>query len=219
MKTIILPADTRHLYLDEVAHLIADYNEPEGPNDPDGVRYELAKIQAESELHQAATDGQLRVRHPGTHGPFPVELGLKRAVLLVPDVVAYLAERGMAVVMGEPEQSNQRQETATKESIDFAMLATRAQLIAAFGTFTGMDDSWFTNLKDTPKLKDARRIEGSGGKDSTEPLFCPYAVMSWLIDPKRKKGRSLSEDTGWRMLKKHFNSVYDVFSVGRDNTY
>lgn len=104
MKTITLPADTRHLYLDEVAHLIADYNEPEGPNDPDGVRYELVKIEAESELHQAATAGQLNVRHPGTYGPFPIELGLKRAVLLVPNVVAYLAVRGMAVVMEAPEQ-------------------------------------------------------------------------------------------------------------------
>ena len=112
MKTITLPADTEHLYLDEVAHLIADYRNPEGPNDPDGVKYELVKIQAESELHQDATCGKLTVRHPGTHGDFPMELGLTRAVLLVPDVVAYLAERGMAVVIEAPEQSTQPQ-TAT----------------------------------------------------------------------------------------------------------
>ena len=98
MKTINLPADTRHLFLDEIAHLIADYNEPEGPNDPDGVKYELGKIQATNEAHQAAINGQLRVRHP-RGGPFQLELGLQRAVVQLPDVVAYLAEYGIAAVI------------------------------------------------------------------------------------------------------------------------
>ena len=102
MKTIRLPADVEHLYLDEVAHLIADYFNPEGPNDPDGVRYKLDRIQAENEVHQAAKDDSLSVKHPGTHGPFPLELGLKRAVVLVPDMVAYLAARGIAVVIAAP---------------------------------------------------------------------------------------------------------------------
>ena len=160
----------------------------------------------------------MRVRHPGTHGPFPIELGLKRAVLLVPDVVAYLADRGMVVVMGESEESTQPQETATNESIDFALLATRAQLIAAFGAFTGMDDSWFTNLKDTPKLKDARKVAGSGGKDSTEPLFCPFEVMRWLTDSKQKKGKRLSPDRGWHLLQGHFPKVYNQYSIGDTRT-
>jgi hypothetical protein len=101
VKTISIPANTEHLFLDEVAHLISDCRNPEGANDPEGVRYELDKIQAEHEAHQAVRDGLLRVRHPGTHGPFPMALGLERAVVLVPDAVAYLAEYGMQVVQEE----------------------------------------------------------------------------------------------------------------------
>ena len=104
MKTITLPADTEHLYLDEVAHLIADYFNPEGPSDPGGALYDLCKIQAENEIHQAAKDGSLSVKHPSTHGPFPLELGLKRAVVLVPAAVAYLAAREITMLIEAPKQ-------------------------------------------------------------------------------------------------------------------
>ena len=99
MKRVSLSADVEHLQLDDVAHLIADCLNPEGPNDPEGIFHALDKIQAENEVHQAVKDGSLTALHPGTGGPFPMELGLKRAVVLVPDVVAYLAKRGMAVVI------------------------------------------------------------------------------------------------------------------------
>jgi hypothetical protein len=229
VRTITLPAGIEYLYLAEVAELIAFALWPDSEKN-----YKSALEFLKPELEQAAIDGSLVTKNPLTwqtvlpvrptddslNGLFstvyspPPDL----RIVTVPDLTAYLIARDITVVLVAPEQTPQPQETATNESIDFAMLATRAQLISAFGAFTGMDDSWFTNLRDTPKLKDARRVEGSGGKDSTEPLFCPYAVMGWLIDPKRKKGRPLSEETGWRMLKVHFNSVYDVFSVGRDNT-
>jgi hypothetical protein len=104
--------------------------------------------------------------------------------------------------------------------IDFAALATRQQLIAAFGAFTGMDASWFTNLKDLPKLKAARKVVGHGSKGhTTEPYFCPFEVMQWLVDPKRKKGRAVNDHTAWRLLEQHFPKVYAQRSVGdpRDN--
>ena len=102
--------------------------------------------------------------------------------------------------------------------IEFALLATRAQLIAAFGVFTGMENSWFKNLKDTPKLKDARKVAGSGGRASTEPLYCPFEVMRWLTDPKRKKGRRLMPDKGWQLLEGHFLKVYNKNSIGDTRT-
>ena len=102
--------------------------------------------------------------------------------------------------------------------IEFALLATRAQLIAAFGVFTGMENSWFKNLKDTPKLKDARKVAGSGGRASTEPLYCPFEVMRWLTDPKRKKGRRLMPDKGWQLLESHFLKVYNKNSIGDTRT-
>ncbi len=93
----------------------------------------------------------------------------------------------------------------------YSMLATRDKLIAAFGVFTDMDDSWFDNLKDTPKLRAARKVPGQGGRGHiSEPWFCPYEVMKWLIDPKRRKGRPMGVETGWRMLKKHFPKVHEA---------
>ena len=98
---------------------------------------------------------------------------------------------------------------------DFAMLATREQLIAAFGTFTGMNADWFRNLKDTPALLAARRITGQGGRGHlAEPYFCPFAVMQWLVDGKRKKGRPLSGRKGWELLERHFPMVYASRSIG-----
>jgi hypothetical protein len=106
-------------------------------------------------------------------------------------------------------------ETAgASDGVDFCLLATRRQLIDAFGTFTGMEASWFDNITDTPALLAARKIAGQGGRHSAEPLFCPFEVMQWLIDAKRRKGRPISNETAWRMLKAHFSKVYDLHSIG-----
>lgn len=104
------------------------------------------------------------------------------------------------------------------EPIDFDMLATRQQLIGAFGSFTGMTAAWFVNLRDTPALLAARKIVGTGGNHPTEPLFCPYEVMVWLVDTKRRKGRKVESDTAWRMLESHFPRVYARYSVGDTRT-
>jgi hypothetical protein len=101
------------------------------------------------------------------------------------------------------------------EEIDFTLLATRQQLIDAFGRFTGMDGSWFKNLKDTPSLLAARKYKGQGGRGHIdEPRFCPFEVMRWLSDERRKKGRRLGEPKAWELLEKHFPKVYGRFSIG-----
>lgn len=87
-------------------------------------------------------------------------------------------------------------------------LATRDELIAAFGAFTGMNGAWFENLLDKPALREARKVIGVGGRNPKPALFCPFAVMTWLINPKRRTGKPLSEATGWRLLKHHFNDAY-----------
>ena len=102
---------------------------------------------------------------------------------------------------------------------DFAMVATRGQLIAAFGAFTGMEVSWFKKLQDTPGLLKARKFAGQGGRGHiAEPLFCPFQVMEWLVDPRRKKGRKLSKDRGWQLLELHFQRVYNQYSIGDTRT-
>lgn len=108
-----------------------------------------------------------------------------------------------------PSVGDQGQMHAEQPSYDLAMLATRDQLISAFGVFTGMDKSWFKSLDDVPMLKVARKVVGRGQRGATiEPLFCPFEVMQWLISPSRKKGRRLGENKGWELLEKHFPRVY-----------
>lgn len=92
---------------------------------------------------------------------------------------------------------------------DHDELATPDNLIKAFGTYTGMDQSWFK--KPEGRFHMAKKVNGKSGRRPYPPLFCPYEVMEWLISPKRKKGEKISVQTGWRQLKKHFSNVYDRY--------
>ncbi len=97
---------------------------------------------------------------------------------------------------------------------DFSVLATREQLIEAFGRFTGMDASWFKNITDTPALLAARKVTGQGGRGHiAEPWFCPFEVMQWLADSKRRKGRKLSTEKAWELLEKNFPKIHSAHSV------
>jgi hypothetical protein len=103
------------------------------------------------------------------------------------------------------------------DDVDMTMVATRKELIDAFGKFTGMDATWFDNLNTSPKLKAARKFTGKGGRHSAEPLFCPYLVTQWMADPKRRKGKPLGDTTAWRLLKSYFPKVYNQYSIGDPN--
>jgi hypothetical protein len=96
---------------------------------------------------------------------------------------------------------------------EWHLMATPDALCAAFGTFTGMNKDWFTNLKDKPALKAARLQPGQGGRNKVEPLFYVYPVLIWLLDKGRKTGRPMQEATGWRMLKQNFPRVYKAYEV------
>lgn len=101
------------------------------------------------------------------------------------------------------------------QKIDYAFLATREELISAFGLATGMDIGWFKSMNYSPGLQSARKVKGHGQRGRTmEPWFCPYEVMTWLTGPKRRKGRKLNEDKGWMLLQQKFPRVYARYSVG-----
>jgi hypothetical protein len=36
-------------------------------------------------------------------------------------------------------------------------------------------------------------------------------VMQWLADPKRRKGRSMEQATGWRVLEHKFPKVHEEY--------
>jgi hypothetical protein len=117
----------------------------------------------------------------------------------------YLQEWQPAASIAPPEEAGP----------DYSILATRQELIDAYRAFTGMDMRWFDNVTDSPKLQKARKVRGEGKKGrSIEPLFCPYLVMGWLIDKKRRKGRPITSDKAWEILEKHFSKVYNIYSAG-----
>lgn len=102
---------------------------------------------------------------------------------------------------------------------DFKLLATREQLIEAYGSFTGMDASWFSNLTDTPALLAARKVVGQGGRGRIAvPLFCPFEVMGWLANSRRRKGRTLRAEKAWELFEKNFPTVYNIHSVADPRT-
>ena len=105
-------------------------------------------------------------------------------------------------------------------AVDFDMLATREQLISAFGAFTGLKASWFDNLRDRPGLMAARRVAGIGGRNFTRPLFCPHQVMQWLITKPRQgdSRKQLTPETGFRLLKSNFLKVYCQYQIGDPNS-
>jgi hypothetical protein len=122
-------------------------------------------------------------------------------------------KRDLCIQMQEPiDISNDPVvEGTARELMQMHLLATPQELIAAFGAFTGMDESWFNALKDKPQLKAARKMLGVGGNSSRAPLFEVYPVMKWLIDPKRRTGKPITEDAAWRRLKLKFPKIYEHY--------
>jgi hypothetical protein len=132
-------------------------------------------------------------------------------------VAAWFTKFGILERTTGPAQNTATPAPVVPDEVDFTLVATRKELIDAFGKFTGMNMTWFDNLNDSPKLKAARKFTGQGGRHSSEPLFCPHEVMQWLANPKRRKGKSLSVTTAWRLLKNHFPKVYNQYSIGDPN--
>lgn len=95
---------------------------------------------------------------------------------------------------------------------DYARLATPDELVAAFGSY-GLKRSWFDDLKGRKWLLEARKVLGQGQRGRRcKPLFCPFEVMTGLIDKSRTS--KLSPKAGWRILEQEFPAVYAAKSVG-----
>lgn len=91
------------------------------------------------------------------------------------------------------------------------MCATPAELIHAFGEWTGMNSNWFDDIsKQGQGLRDARLHKGGAGR---KPLFCPYKVMMYLLNTRRRNGPIPPAQTAWRALRRHFPSVYAVYET------
>lgn len=114
----------------------------------------------------------------------------------------------LSQLSGPGQEQAQPVQAIESERPDYSMLADPDELIAAFGRQTRMEKSWFSNLKDKPGLRRARRVEGMKGRGGYQPLFCPLMVMEWLTTSRRKVGLSLPKSIGWQLLERHFPKVY-----------
>jgi len=177
----------------------------------------IQAIQSNPERLKASQITRLptRDRVLGTKCPddMPERLGL----VTPDDVNAWLSAEG------QPEWTAPTAQAAPEPkacATPWHLLATPAELIAAFGTFTGMTKAWFNAAKDTPELSKARHTAGQGGRNGREPLYFVLPVMQWLIDPKRRKGKdkpTMREATGWRVLRTKFPKVYEEYQDQEPN--
>ena len=103
-----------------------------------------------------------------------------------------------------PESAQAEQQNAAP---NYAMLATPDQLVAAFGSMSGMTSQWFRSMKDRPALHAAVVAPGTRGRNGGPPYLDVFSVVMYLIDPTRK-GRTMRAETGWRLLKAHFPQVH-----------
>ena len=100
------------------------------------------------------------------------------------------------------------------ERIRYEVLASRSELIEAFGCY-GVELKIFKALKDRPGLLAACRVKGKGQKGSrAEPMFCPFEVINWLVKTGIKEKPRLENFMGWHILETKFPSVYAEKSIG-----
>lgn len=171
-------------------------------------------LPSEEEIEWAKKEGLRGPVQQGEQGIVALAAARRATDEWIAEQPPNVRELARALLEDVPPDAARDSAVASDDSIDFSVLATRQQLIATFGPSTGMDASWFARLKDVPALRAARRVSGQGGRGHlAEPWFCPYAVMQWLIDPKRRKGRHLAAKHGWILLERDFPDVYVNFSV------
>jgi hypothetical protein len=98
-------------------------------------------------------------------------------------------------------------------SIDFELLATPDQLVAAFGAW-GLKASWFKSPAGHTWLLRARKVKGQGQRGHVAtPLYCPHEVMNGLVTQIRGRKR-LGADKGWKILQDSFPKVFDMYQIG-----
>lgn len=101
--------------------------------------------------------------------------------------------------------------TPAPDELDYSLLATPAELIDAYGKW-GLKIEWFDDLNSRKWLAEARRQKGQGTQGQVrKPLFCPYAVMTGLVEKVRKENR-IRPDTAWRTLEHKFPRVHAAFA-------
>lgn len=95
-----LPAGTAFVEFSELSHRLALTLHPTAPDDRRyDLRYGVAEMNFQQELHKAVDTGLLRVLDPLTHGPhsYPFGAALQSAVVKLSELRAFIVDRGIGV--------------------------------------------------------------------------------------------------------------------------
>ena len=175
-------------------------------------------------LRQAIAAGAVEIRHPATMTPVGAAAAGDNALIRRADLVKFAASMPEPIELVDEQMPDEDtgaadgadvQAKVSEASLDTTLLAVTADLVDAFGIATGMTKQWFTSykLRDAADLGTARKVKGRGGRNSMQPLYCPFEVMAWLVNSKHRQGRELSEARGWQILETHFPKVYKKHSA------
>ncbi len=222
---VVLPdADGGYYRFGDLPRLIADFLYPDDP-DADEEAQELQWMKHgwdgvetfQEDLARAAglTDGEPGYLHVVENSASKRPLKWRMGAVLEAGLVHldWLNEWGESrkpqLVFSTVSAPEPQAATPAPTAPNYAMLATPDQLIAAFGSMSGMDSGWFRSMKDRPALQEAVVIKGVKGRHGAPPMLDVFKVLQYLLSPKRQ-GRKLLPETGWRLLKGHFPKVYAV---------
>ncbi len=143
-------------------------------------------------------------------GPVPLELQRKSVPHITKEIGNEWLIKNLYLYKWEPVESYVQRELPIL--IDVSLLATREELLEAFGQF-GLKRAWFNDLQSRKWLLDARKVKGHGQRGSkTAALFCPYQVIQGLIHSVRGMKR-ISPDTAWRIFGHKFPKAYEKFLI------
>lgn len=184
---------------------------PRDPNQGARLAWVIAAEEHRKLLKQAIATGTINPRLAGTLVPAQgASVALERLVLTRGELEKFAALIAMAVTDVPGNEPSEPVAVGPR----YDLLATPDDLVAAFGSFTGMTVDWFSakGVKESKPLQAARKVAGVGGNRPVPPLFCPFEVLLWLLNPRTKRRgadrRPLSETTGWRIFESHFPRVY-----------
>lgn len=190
------------------------------------------------ELRKALTAGEIQARDPVTLLALETLPDGWEWLVSMADADKFIAARGMewrfaeialhlfkqceqaidkrrfAFWTDDTKQAAPAKDTATPapDELDYSLLATPAELVDAFGKWGALKIEWFDDLNSRKWLADARRQKGQGTQGQVrKPLFCPYAVMTGLVEKVRKENR-IRPDTAWRTLEHKFPRVHAAFA-------
>lgn len=182
---LCLPAGTEYVQFGELAHEIAAALFPlsDGATENEEMAYAGARINLDAELLEAVKDGTLPVKDPLTLGPhtFPVGDTLRRSLVMVDDLRAFLAGRPITVgIAPEPTAAPVVAASESRATAGPLPLPTGDIAFSFAGLRWKTEAEWKKPLGDKPKWLQAC-IVTPGRRGVSEALWNPVCIGAALV--------------------------------------